>query len=34
MFISYHKNGLVSSHQPLDDGLFFMCVEVTVFWWN
>jgi len=34
MSISYHKNGLVSSHLLLEDGLFFMWFVVRIFWRN
>jgi len=30
MSLNYHKNGLVSSHQPLTDGLFVMCFVVRM----
>ena len=32
--ISYHKNGLVSSHQFLGRWFVFMCFVVRIFWWN
>jgi len=34
MSISYHKNWLVSSHQSVGRGLFFMCFVVRIFWRN
>jgi len=32
--ISYHKNGLVSSHQFFGRWFVFMCFLVRIFWWN
>jgi len=34
MPISYHKNGLVSSHQCVGRWLIFMCFVVKIFWRN
>jgi len=34
MSISYHKNGLVSSHQTVRRWFIFMCFVVRMFWWN
>jgi len=34
MSISFHKNGLVSSHQTVGRWFIFMCFVVRIFWWN
>jgi len=34
MFISYHENGLVSSHQTVGRWFNFVCFVVRIFWWN
>ena len=34
MSISYHKNGLVSSHQTVGRWFIFMCFVIRIFWWN
>ena len=34
MSISYHKNGLVSSHQTVGRWFIFMCFVIRIYWWN
>ena len=34
MSISFHKNGLVTSHQTVGKWFIFMCFVIRMFWWK
>jgi len=34
MSISFHKNGIVCSHQTVERWFIFMCFSIWIFWWN